>query len=139
MRAGMGEIAWRPPPDALERSRIVLVPRDALREIMEQDAVFVRAVSVVLAGEVRRLIRACEDMTLRTPIERVARYIVLRAGQGGVAELDETQAEIAGELGTVREVVGRALREIEARGLVARTGHLVRVLRPVELAALGKR
>ena len=22
MRAGMGEIAWRPPPDALERSRI---------------------------------------------------------------------------------------------------------------------
>lgn len=122
--------------EPMERSRILLVPQSALRTAMERDAGFARKVCGVLASEVRRALTNCEDVTLRTPLQRLARYLAGQPATAGVIELRETQTQIAAQLGTVREVVGRGLRLLEAKGIVARTGRLVRILRQPELAEI---
>ena len=122
--------------EPMERSRVVLVPQAALRAAMERDAAFARRVCAALASEVRRALTNCEDVTLRTPLQRLARYLATQPATAGVVELRETQTQIAAQLGTVREVVGRGLRLLEAKGIVARTGRLVRILRQLELAEI---
>ncbi len=119
--------------EPMERSRIVIVPSAALHAAMERAPEFARAVATHLAGDVRRALAACEDVALRTPAERLARFLAAQRDVAGVVELRETQTQIAAQLGTVREVVGRGLRQLEARGVIARTGRVVRVLRRREL------
>jgi CRP-like cAMP-binding protein len=119
--------------EPLERSRVVLVPTSAVRAAMERTPSFARAVANHLARDVRRVLGVCEDVTLRTPVERLARFLVAQAAGGVVVELRETQTQIAAQLGTVREVVGRGLRHLESRGVISRTGRVVRVLRPRDL------
>jgi len=125
--------------EPLERSRVVLVPTPSFRVAMEREPAFGRRVAQTLAREVRRVLTVCEDVTLRTPLERLAHFLQEQAAGAGVVELRETQTQIAAQLGTVREVVGRGFRHLESRGVISRTGRMVRVLRPRDLAdvALG--
>ncbi len=122
--------------EPLERSRVVLVPQATLHSVLEDEPDFARHVARALARDVRRLLGACEDVTLRTPLERLAHYLRTAAQGAGAVELPETQTQIAAQLGTVREVVGRSFRRLEARGVVARTGRLVRILDARALDAL---
>lgn len=121
---------------ALENSRAVLVPGASVREAIELSPVFARAVARTLAAEVRRLLGTCEDVTLRTPVERLARLLVAQTSADGMVELRETQTQLASQIGTVREVVGRAFHRLEMQGIVVRNGRSVRLLKPLELRAL---
>jgi CRP-like cAMP-binding protein len=125
--------------EPLERSRVVLVPAVTVRAVIDRSPAFAGKVSRVLARDLRNVLASCEDVTLRTPMERLARFLVREAEKTGIAELHETQTQLAAQLGTVREVIGRGLRSLEARGVIARTGKVVRVLRPrdLELVARG--
>src|SRR6185295_107742 len=86
--------------EPLERSRVVLVPAAALRLTMERSPAFARIVAISLAKDVRRVLSACEDVALRTPVERLARFLVAQSAGAGVVELRETQTQIAAQLGT---------------------------------------
>ena len=120
--------------EPIERSRVVFIPRTALLDLMQREPAFGRRVALTLAGEFRRVVEVCEDVTLHTPLERLAHYLQSQAAVSGVVELRETQTQIAAQLGTVREVVGRGFRCLATRGVIARSGRVVRVLRPGELA-----
>jgi len=126
--------------EPLERSRVVFVPAAVLRAAMERSPAFACRIAQSLAHDVRRLLSACEDVTLRTPAERLARFLAEQANGSRVVELSETQTQIAAQLGTVREVVGRSLRQLESRGVISRDGRTVRVLLPdaLALSAAGK-
>ncbi len=121
--------------EPLERSRVVFVPQSAVRTAMEREPAFARRVALMLAGDVRRVLSVCEDVALHTPLERLAHYLHSQVPTSGVVELHETQTQIAAQLGTVREVVGRGFRALQSRGVIARNGRVVRVLRPQELEA----
>lgn len=125
--------------EPLERSSVVLIAASAFRAAMELDPAFAHGVAHHLARDVRRVLILCEDVTLRTPVERLARFLAAEAAANGVLELRETQTQIAAQLGTVREVVGRGLRHLESQGVIARTGRLVRILRPRDLDTLAGR
>jgi CRP-like cAMP-binding protein len=124
--------------DAMDRLRVVLVPTAALRAEMDRSADFTRRVASALAAEVRGGITTCEDVTLRTPLQRLARHLAAHFAVDDVFEIRETQSQLAAQLGTVREVVGRGLRELERRGAIARTGRTVRILSPKSLAAAAR-
>jgi CRP-like cAMP-binding protein len=122
--------------EPLERSRVILVPASVLRTAMERTPAFARLVANFLARDVRRVLSVCEDVALHTPLERLAHYLrTQQTPSSSVVELHETQTQIAAQLGTVREVVGRGFRSLESRGVIARTGRVVRVLKPVDLEA----
>jgi len=114
------------------------VPAATLRGQMDRDPDFTRRVAGALAAEVRGGITTCEGFTLRTPLQRLARHLATQPAVEGVVAIRETQAQLAAQLGTVREVVGRGLRELETRGVIARTGRLVRILRPADLATAAR-
>jgi CRP-like cAMP-binding protein len=121
---------------ANDRSQVVLVPGAVLRAMMAADCAFAVHVAETLAEEVRRARSVCEDLSLRTPLQRVAGFLAARVGLNGLVELDSSQTQLAGQLGTVREVVGRGLQRLEELGLVSRRGRVVRVLRRDDLVRL---
>jgi CRP/FNR family cyclic AMP-dependent transcriptional regulator len=69
------------------------------------------------AGRLDHLTNLVEDLSLHTVRGRLARFLLEHAGEDGIAR-QWTQEEIAAHLGTVRDMVGRALRAFEDAGLV---------------------
>src|SRR5262249_50512698 len=125
--------------DPMQRSRVVLVPAAAVRAAMQTDADFAHRVAVALARQLRTALATCENVALYSPFERLARYLASQPAQDGVVELRDPQTQIAAQLGTVREVIGRCFRRLQAEGVVVRTGHTVRILRPEKLAKIADR
>ena len=120
--------------EAIERSSVLIVPAEAVGFALQQDPGFARRVGWKLAREVRRVGGVCEDVALRTPTERLARHLWMRSSGARDFDLHETQSELAGRLGTVREVVARSFRRLESEGVIARSGRVVHVLRPEALS-----
>jgi CRP/FNR family transcriptional regulator len=84
-----------------------------------------------LAARVRQLVQRLDQQTASTVAQRVARLLLARhaAARGRPFALAATQAEAAEELGTVREVLVRALRRLREDGVVespARGRYVVR-------------
>lgn len=69
------------------------------------------------AARLDQLTDLVEDLALYTVRERLARFLLERGEESGAARR-WTQEEIAAHLGTVRDVVGRTLREFAEAGLV---------------------
>jgi CRP/FNR family cyclic AMP-dependent transcriptional regulator len=69
------------------------------------------------AGRLDHLTNLVEDLSLRTVRGRLARFLLEHAEAGGVTQR-WTQEEIATQLGTVRDMVGRTLRAFADAGLV---------------------
>jgi CRP/FNR family transcriptional regulator len=61
------------------------------------------------------------DLSLLSVRSRLARFLINLADEPDTA-YDWTQDEIAAQIGTVRDVVGRTLRDFETLGLITR-GH----------------
>jgi CRP/FNR family transcriptional regulator len=115
---------------------VVEVPAIRVRDLLEADRGFALAVARSLAAELRRLVHYAESVTLRSVRERLALYL-LQHDEPGSTSIDVSQSRIAAEIGTVREVVARALRALEDEGVVRRRGRTVEVLRRDALAACG--
>jgi CRP/FNR family cyclic AMP-dependent transcriptional regulator len=82
------------------------------------------AVIQMLAGQLRYLVALVEDLSFRHIVERVAR-LILEEGANANGRVDLTQQEMAARVGTAREVVSRALRELERRGAITRERHRI--------------
>lgn len=84
-------------------------------------------VIAVLANRLRHLTDVVSDLSFRHSIERVAR-LLLEERKGTDGRVVMTQQEMAARVGTAREVVSRALRELERKGAITREHHrIVRV------------
>ncbi len=86
------------------------------------------------ARRLNHLSHLVEDLSLRTVRGRLARFLLEHAEEGkgepGRAALVRrwTQEEIAAQIGTVREVVGRTLRAFADAGLLKIEGHRIILL-----------
>ena len=85
----------------------------------------------VLAARLRHLTTLVEDLSFRHVTQRLARLLIEESDAAGNVLL--TQQEMATRIGTVREMVSRALRELEGRTAISRRDGSVRV----DTAALG--
>jgi CRP-like cAMP-binding protein len=63
----------------------------------------------------RHLVGLVEDLSLRQVSARLAKLLLETATS---EERALTQQEMAARLGTVREMIGRSLKQLEARGLI---------------------
>ena len=102
-----------------------LIPRHLFDRLLAEEPEFRREVLRNYAERVTDLVLLIQDALLRAPPERPARLLLERSANGRV---DATHQAIAGELGTAREVVTRALLSFEREDLLeVERGH-VRVL-----------
>jgi CRP/FNR family transcriptional regulator len=83
-----------------------------------------------LAGRCRELVDKVHSLSFLSVTARLADFLLQQASEED-AELDRkqwTQDEMAAHIGTVREMVGRALRNLEKDGLVRFNRHRIEIV-----------
>lgn len=108
--------------NALTCVALHVIPCDDLRRLVGECPGLALAILRDFAGRLDHLTNLVEDLALRTVRGRLARFLLESAEEGGVAADVSvrrwTQEEIAAQLGTVRDMVGRTLRAFADAGLV---------------------
>ncbi|MBN8196038.1 MULTISPECIES: helix-turn-helix domain-containing protein [Thalassospira] len=104
----------------MEKSRIVMIPSQDVREIFDLDAGFARAVVVELAACYRSVIKTTKNLKLRTALERLANYLLSRSKDHNGAQhfaLDLEKRQLASVLGMTPENLSRAFKALQAYGV----------------------
>jgi CRP-like cAMP-binding protein len=94
-------------------------PGEAIRHLIGQDPMFAQVIIDVLALRLRSSVDLIEDLSLRPVINRLSRLILDEAeGDALFRPAWYTQNELASRLGTVGDVVQRALRRLEEESVI---------------------
>lgn len=119
---------------ALDASIIYLIPRKMLLSLLA-DCPTARVIIKLFAARLRHLARLVEDLSFRSVVSRLARLLldmaVVENGPAPVPRL--TQDEMAAMVGSVRDVIGRALKHIERAGAITIEGRRILVVAPEKL------
>lgn len=102
--------------EALEKSKVWVIEGETLRALVKSHPNFALKVMSNFGKNLRGLVRMVSEMAFYQVTNRLARLI---------SELPEeeprphlTQEQLAAQLGTVREVIGRSLKELERSGAI---------------------
>jgi CRP-like cAMP-binding protein len=127
---------------AVEDSTLLFLPKREFIELCRSNSEVAIAVIRTLASRFRYLTSLVEELSLKEVSHRLARFLRDRALRDGVRTrrgvefpLEETNQEIAGEIGTVRDLVSRNLRRFVDRRLIKMERRRVIVLDLDELEA----
>jgi CRP-like cAMP-binding protein len=108
-----------------EPTTCLVVGRDAIAAAMRADPNLAWEFLARLAARVRVLVERIDALAARSVSQRLAALLVARRAQegaDGAVTLGGTQGEVAEELGTVREVVVRAVRGLCEAGAIEALG-----------------
>ncbi len=122
---------------ALDAVALLALPRDRLRRVVEEHPALALALLKEFTGRMRHLVNLVDDLALHSVQGRLAGLLLEQAlaAERGAPTTSLTQAEMAARLGTVREMVGRALRTFEALGLLQLDRGVIVLLDRAGLAA----
>jgi CRP-like cAMP-binding protein len=122
-------------------TQLLVLPRAVILALCRRRPAVALAFLETLAQRVRRVAALAADLAFREVTERVARHLEAAArdtgrpvAAGTAFELAFTQEQLATRLGTVRELVARALARLRRSGAIAQRGRRVTILDPVQLA-----
>jgi CRP/FNR family transcriptional regulator len=119
---------------AMETTELCVIERPAMLNLFDKHSKLAQAVVAVLAARARMLVGMVEDLSLRSVTSRLAKLLLDQATHPDSIPL--THQQMAARMGTVREMVSRALRELEAEGMVRREGRQIVI---TDQAALERR
>ena len=86
------------------------------------------AILVNFADKLRHMTSLVEDLSLRTVGARLAKLLLSQAANAQEIPRRMTLQEMAAQLGTVREVIGRALADLEREGLIHVERHRIVII-----------
>lgn len=105
---------------ALEPAGAWLLQREAILRLLRERPDFAERVLANMASRVIDLVDLVADLSLRPVTGRLARLLLeTAAGDELLRPRWYTQAELAARLGTVPDVIQRAMRSLEADGIIA--------------------
>jgi CRP/FNR family transcriptional regulator len=102
--------------ETLERSRVWVIDADLLRALVRAHPDFALKVLSNFGKNLRGLVRMVSEMAFYQVTNRLARLISELPAEEPRPHL--TQEQLAAQLGTVREVVARSLKELERNGAI---------------------
>ncbi len=109
----------------IEDSILVFLPRPAFEYFYRNHPDVAQAIIRALGRRLRHLVHLTETLAFRDVAARLAMLIVGYAERAGSTtpagveiELDRTQEELAHEIGTARESVSRAMKQLRHQGLI---------------------
>jgi CRP-like cAMP-binding protein len=121
-------------------STLTILDLEHFRAMAVTELEVASAIAIVQGVRVRDAYRLIAVRSLGNNRERVAYDLLDRAAQSqlvvGRLEVTATQADLADSIGSSREVMSRALRDLRAEGIVETAPGLIRVLDPERLAAI---
>jgi CRP/FNR family transcriptional regulator len=123
-------------------SMLLFIDRRDVRQLCLEHPQIALAALKVLAGRLRRCAELVETLSLREVGQRLARLLLAEARAGGertgaglVVTLSLTNQQIAARVGSVREVVSRALARLQQDKLIALDGRRLTIPAEAALAA----
>ncbi len=124
---------------ALTDVTLLVIARADIRRLAHEHPGLAWALIESVARRTRHLVNMVEDLALRSVKARLARLLLAEAERTAARTQIErsqmlTQAEMAARVGTVREMVGRALRELAEERLIAFDRHRITILDRARLA-----
>lgn len=128
---------------ALTDAVLSVIRRPDIQRLAQTYPVLAWALIESVAKRTRHLVAMVEDLALRSVKSRLARLLLAeakRAAAGGAIDRSQmvTQAEMAARLGTVREMIGRALRELADAGLIELDRHRIIIMNGRGLAEVAE-
>lgn len=127
---------------AVEPSQVLRVPKAGLIKLLKSEPDLMLKALGQVSVQLQYMVHLAESMSLASVPQRLAEQLLAMAkAQGGprpgqVLELDRSQSQLAAELGTVREVLGRALHKLRKKGILGVQGRRITLLDPRALADL---
>ncbi len=103
-----------------QRSKILLIPSQNIRQAFQQDAEFARAIVQELASCYRGVVKEYKDLKLRTAVERLANRLLRYhndQGANGSLELPHDKRTLASVLGMTPENLSRAFNTLKPYGV----------------------
>lgn len=115
---------------ALTDASVYVISRPDIQRLAQAHPALAWALIESIAKRTRHLVTMIEDLSLRSVKERLARLLLAEAARipaAGAINRSQmvTQAEMAARLGTVREMIGRALRDLADAGLIEFDRHRI--------------
>ncbi len=128
---------------AVEPSVVWLWPRGALVDLINSSPELALGMILSMSIKARELVGTLELLTQRRVEERLAVYLLGRAGDrllktGDEVVLAETKQLIAAQLGTAPEVLSRTFRRLSEAGVLSVRGDRVCILSGQRFAALAE-
>ena len=127
---------------AVEESTLLFLPKREFLDLCRRNSAVSFTVIRTLAWRFRYLTSLVEELSLKEVSHRLARFLRDRALRSGVRTrrgiefpLEETNQEIGAEIGTVRDLVSRNLRQFVDRGILRLERRKVIILDMTELEA----
>lgn len=116
--------------EALGNVVLLVLPRLALLDLVDSHPALARTLLQEFTGKLRHLVDLVDTLALHTVQGRLARLLLdqAHAAERGEPVIPITQAQMAAQLGTVREMVGRTLKNFEALGLIRMDRNAITVL-----------
>lgn len=109
----------------IDECQLAFLPRAAFEFLYRNQPDIAHAVIRALGRRLRHLVHLTETLAFRDVAARLAMLLAGYAERGGTAtpagveiELDRTQEELAHEIGTARESVSRAMKQLRRKGLI---------------------
>lgn len=123
----------------LEQSRLFMIPAVNVRQIFDADPAFARSIAQEFATRYRDLVKAIKNQKLRTGVERLANYLLMRhrLDGGGLVALPVEKAVLASLLGMTPENLSRAFATLRSYGVEV-VGANIRLTKLRDLEVLAK-
>ncbi|MBN1849198.1 MAG: Crp/Fnr family transcriptional regulator [Deltaproteobacteria bacterium] len=117
--------------EAMERSRILYFPRDALVGLIQKDPFIALNMLAVLSRRLRGFAALIEDLSLKEVPGRLAAHLLFLSEQKKGSkdfELTITKGQLASLLGTIPETLSRILTKMSKQGLIESNGARIKIL-----------
>ena len=106
---------------------LTVLTRD-FHEIVDRYPALGRAIIASLSRRLRRMVMLVQELSLKDVRSRLADLLLQLAGAGSAAEVPFSHQELAGRIGTVREIVTRTLGKMAQDGAIRVEGHTIHLL-----------
>lgn len=127
--------------EALLKSTLVLLPKDAFLEMLSSDPRLSIGIIASLSGYLRKFADRIEDLALKDVSSRFARWVLAKSEETGrdFWELEITKGQLAGQIGTVNETMSRTLKRFKDAGWLVVRGKFMKIIdrRMIEMMAEG--
>lgn len=115
--------------EAAEESALLTLGCERFGELLREHPELAQQVIRALAQRLRRLVQTVEGLALKEVRQRVAAMLLQLAGeQGSEFTLPTSIEQMAGQLGSAREVISRTLHGFAHDGLIEMEGRRVKIL-----------
>ena len=119
---------------ALEESVVWFISRTTMQSLLATHPKLSQHVIQDLANRIQHLVGLVEDLSLRSVESRLVRSLLDGIKGSTVTRAKwTTQSEMASRLGTVPEVLNRALRKLVEEGLIEVSRHQIKIIDPERL------